>query len=437
MWRVEKGRKEESKVEMGWCDSSASSSELSRLLTRLIRVSRSSRVVAEDERSARCFGISLVQRKTCSSSSFSSFTRRAFSRFFSSIMGSGGCCFPGPSGRVSFSASSSGSSKVTSGPVCSTDERSFCRDDCPRVFFKRGGRLLGEEKRPGRAVYCSSAVFWEGVAGKSSSSSSISVFVASAFVLCVRGVVSCLGTGDGICASAVVSPLVLPLSSRAARESRVLSPSIKARACFPRASISARPFTSGGPGDFGRCRRSELPRARLGLVGDANEYLRGGLRGGSFRGLGGLSETRLVGDRENRRGGCFKGLVCLSSRGIWDREESDMRRGGCFKGLDRPSPPTGEDVFLLFLAGSSMAVGDATMRRCVLCRERAIDCRLRVAVEQCRNGYHRPLLFARVVRVFAARSGHVSARVACVVLRRSRGAGIKQVQRITARAGAK
>jgi hypothetical protein len=190
------------------------------------------------------------------------------------------------------------------------------------------------------------------------------VFVASAFVLCVRGVVSCLGTGDGICAPAAVSPLVLSLSSRAARESRVLSPSIKARACFPRASISARPFTSGGPGDFGRCRRSGLPRARLGLVGDANEYLRGGLRGGSFRGLGGLSDTRLVGDRENRRGGCFKGLVCLSSRGIWDREEGDMRRGGCFKGLDRPSPPTGEDVFLLFLAGSSMAVGDATMRRC-------------------------------------------------------------------------
>ena len=80
---------------------------------------------------------------------------------------------------------------------------------------------------------------------------------------------------------------------------------------------------------------------------------------------------------------------------------------------------------------------DATMRRCVLCRERAIDCRLRVAVEQCRNSYHRPPLFARVVRVFAARSGHVSARVACVVLRRSRGAGIKQVQPITARVGAK
>lgn len=94
-------------------------------------------------------------------------------------------------------------------------------------------------------------------------------------------------------------------------------------------------------------------------MGDANDGLRGGRRGGSLRGLGGLSGTRLEGDKENRRGGCFRGLVCRSSRGIWERAESDMRRGGFFKGLVRPSSPPGEDVFLLFLAGSSMAAGDA------------------------------------------------------------------------------
>ena len=139
---------------------------------------------------------------------------------------------------------------------------------------------------------------------------------------------------------------------------------MKARASLPRANKSGRPFATDRPEDVVRWRRSGYPRARLVFVGEAKDGLRGGLRGASFSGLGGLSEAPLVGEMENRRGGSFNGLACTSAAVTWDREDIDIRRGGAFSGLAGFSSAAGEAVFLLFLGGSSMSVW---LPLCALC----------------------------------------------------------------------
>lgn len=137
------------------------------------------------------------------------------------------------------------------------------------------------------------------------------------------------------------------------------SPSINARASFPRASISARPFVAGTLDDKCRWRRPGYPRARLALVGDANDGLRGGLRGDSFKGLDDRSGTPLAGETETekRRGGSFRGLLRLLSVVAYRRVSKEILRGGCFSGLMYRSSFSGEAVFLFFLAGSSMLFG--------------------------------------------------------------------------------
>jgi hypothetical protein len=212
--------------------------------------------------------------------------------------------------------------------------------------------LLGEENRPGRGVYCSSAPLWDGVAGKSGSSPRAVFAKRSLFgrVSCARGVG--LGRGFGTRGDCAPAAVLCPSASTAAGASSnaSCSPKINARACFPRASTPARPFSAAA---LAEGTRSGYPRARLALVGDANDGLRGGLRGGSLRGLADLPDAPLVGDAENRRGGAFRGLVCLSSAARWEREDMEGLRGGCLSEVASLSP-SGETVFLLFLAGSSM-----------------------------------------------------------------------------------